>query len=77
MALKKDQKKPLNKYIQFTGIAFQMGGTIYLGSVIGEWLDSKYPTADEVYVKICTLTAVFLAIYSVIKQVIKFTKNES
>ncbi|WP_298997360.1 AtpZ/AtpI family protein [uncultured Tenacibaculum sp.] len=74
--MSKDSKKnPLNKYIRFTGIALQMGLTIYVGSLLGEWLDQKYPNDSELYTKICTLAAVFGAIYSVIRQVIKITDN--
>ncbi|MHC9089230.1 AtpZ/AtpI family protein [Tenacibaculum sp. IMCC1] len=72
---KDSKKKPLNKYIRFTGIALQMGLTIYLGSLLGKWLDQKYPNDNQLYVKICTLVAVFGAIYSVIRQVIKITDN--
>ena len=72
---KDSKKKPLNKYIRFTGIALQMGLTIYVGSLLGEWLDQKYPNDSELYTKICTLAAVFGAIYSVIRQVIKITDN--
>ena len=62
--------------MRFTGIAFQMGGTIYLGSLLGEWLDGKYPNETELYTKICTLVAVFGAMYSVIKQVTKLTNQD-
>ncbi|AZJ32933.1 Putative F0F1-ATPase subunit Ca2+/Mg2+ transporter [Tenacibaculum mesophilum] len=72
---KDSKKKPLNKYIRFTGVALQMGLTIYLGSLLGKWLDQKYPNNNQLYVKICTLAAVFGAIYSVIRQVIKITDN--
>ncbi|MEE4000049.1 AtpZ/AtpI family protein [Tenacibaculum sp. FZY0031] len=73
---KDSKKKPLNKYIRFTGIALQMGLTIYLGSLLGEWLDQKYPNDNQLYVKICTLTAVFISMYSVIREVIKLTNND-
>jgi membrane protein DedA with SNARE-associated domain len=71
---KKAKKKPLSKYIRFTSIAFQMGLTIYLGNVLGEWLDSKFSNDVELYSKICTLAAVFLAMFSVIRQVSKISK---
>ncbi|CAM1372126.1 conserved hypothetical protein [Tenacibaculum litoreum] len=73
---KDSKKKPLNKYIRFTGIALQMGLTIYLGSLLGEWLDQKYPNDNQLYVKICTLAAVFGAMLSVIIQVTNLTKND-
>jgi len=69
-------KKPLNKYLRFSSIAIQMGLTIYLGSILGEWLDSFFSNENQLYYKICTLFAVFLAIFSVIRQVIKFTNND-
>ena len=72
---KKQKGKPLNKYIRFTTIAFQMGLTIYLGSLLGEWLDAKYPNDGALYAKICTLAAVFLAMFSVIQQVTKISKD--
>ncbi|MGG6229600.1 AtpZ/AtpI family protein [Tenacibaculum sp. SDUM215027] len=73
---KDSKKKPLNKYIRFTGIALQMGLTIYLGSLLGEWLDQKYPNDNQLYVKICTLVAVFGAMISVIMQVTNLTKKD-
>lgn len=68
--------KPLKKYARFSGIALQMGLTIYLGSKLGEWLDEKYLTENQLYTKICTLVAVFLAMLSVIVQVTKLSKKK-
>jgi len=70
------KKKPLNKYVRFTGIAFQMGGTIYLGSLLGKWLDGQFPNENELYTKIVTLLAVFVAMYAIISQVIKITNQD-
>lgn len=69
-------KPQLNKFVRFTGIALQMGVTIYLGSKLGEWLDTKYTNEDGLYTKICTLVAVFVAMLSVIMQVTKLSKND-
>ncbi|CAL2062321.1 AtpZ/AtpI family protein [Tenacibaculum sp. 190524A05c] len=73
---KKESKPQLSKYIRFSGIALQMGATIYLGSLLGEWLDGKYPNPNQMYMKICTLAAVFIAMYSVIRQVTNLSKND-
>ncbi|TCI92238.1 AtpZ/AtpI family protein [Tenacibaculum sp. M341] len=67
-------KKPLNKYLRFSGIAIQMGLIIYLGNLLGKWLDANNSNNDELYAKICTLVAVFIAMYTVIKQVTKLSK---
>ncbi|AUC16789.1 hypothetical protein BTO06_17285 [Tenacibaculum sp. SZ-18] len=73
---KKENKPQLSKYIRFSGIALQMGVTIYLGNLLGEWLDGKYPNPNQMYMKICTLVAVFLAMYSVIRQVSNLSNND-
>ncbi|WP_255554378.1 AtpZ/AtpI family protein [Tenacibaculum sp. AHE15PA] len=52
-----------------------MGLTIYLGNLLGKWLDVQYPNNGELYSKICTLAAVFLAMFSVIRQVTKISKD--
>ena len=69
-------KKQLNQYIKFTSIAFQMGITIYLGSKLGEWLDIKFNNTNQLFYKITTLFAVFLAMFSVIRQVLKITNKD-
>ncbi len=71
---KKTNKNQLNTYLRFSGIAIQIGLTIYLGNLLGKWLDGKFINNDELYTKICTLVAVFVAIFSVIKQVSKLSK---
>ena len=52
-------------------MAFQMGGIIYLGSLLGSWLDVKFENENQFYFKVLTLVAVFLAMYTVIKKVHK------
>lgn len=72
---KQKQKKQFNPFIRFSSIALQMGLTIYLGSKFGEWLDVKFNNDNQLYYKIVTLIAVFIAMYSVIKQVINLTNS--
>lgn len=66
MSKKDSQKKPLNKAIQLSGAGLQMGLTIYLGFLLGEWLDQKFETSF--LTETITLIAIFLAMYSLIKQ---------
>ncbi len=66
---RENKPKPYNSFIKYSGLAIQMGVTIYLGSVLGNFLDSKYDDHTGLYTKICTLLAVFLAMISVIRQV--------
>lgn len=69
------QKRTNNPFIRFSSIAIQMGLTIWLGSVLGRWLDKVFDNDNQLYFKAITLIAVFLAMYSVIKQVIKITNK--
>jgi uncharacterized membrane protein YfcA len=73
-----DPQKPREKNqlirtaASLSGIAIQMGATIYLGNLFGAWLDEKYQKnflEDTV-----TLVAVFLSIYLVIKKVLTLNK---
>jgi membrane protein DedA with SNARE-associated domain len=66
MKQEKPQGKPLNKALQLSGAGLQMGVTIYLGFLLGEWLD-KILELNFLKTAI-TLLAVFLATYALIKQ---------
>ena len=69
----KANKKP-NKFLRFTSVAFQMGGTTFLGNYFGEWLDAKYN--KDYWEPTVTLISVFIAMYLVIAQVIKVSKED-
>ncbi|MEO9570990.1 MAG: AtpZ/AtpI family protein [Polaribacter sp.] len=66
MTKKDAQKKPLHKAMQLSGAGLQMGLTIYLGFLFGEWLDVKFETSF--LTETITLIAIFFAMYSLIKQ---------
>ena len=59
-------RKPLNKAIALSGAGLQMGVTIYLGFLLGKWLDSYFKTTY--LTQTITLVAVFIAIFALIKQ---------
>lgn len=67
----KDQKKQLKQIAALTGIAIQMGVTIYLFVLLGKWLDSKYNGASKTFLIISTLTGVAVSLYTVLKQIKK------
>jgi membrane protein DedA with SNARE-associated domain len=66
MRNKNAPKKPLNKALQLSGAGLQMGATIYLGFLLGKWLDAKFELTF--LTETATLLAIFLAMYSLIKQ---------
>lgn len=66
-------KKQFNPYIRFVSTGLQMGLTIYLGNLLGAWLDAKYQTT---YLEsLVTLFAVFASMYLIISQVLKISKD--
>lgn len=50
-----------------------MGGAIWLGNFFGNWLDTKFNTTY--WENIMTLFVVFAAMYLVISQVLKISKD--
>jgi len=45
----KNQKKQPNKLFLFSGLAIEMGITIYICAKIGNWLDDKYPNSNNYF----------------------------
>ncbi|TMM30443.1 AtpZ/AtpI family protein [Polaribacter aestuariivivens] len=72
MTNKKSQKKPLNKAIALSGAGLQMGLTIYLGFLLGKWLDKVFEL--NYLTETITLLAIFLAMYALIKQANKINE---
>ncbi|WP_370175764.1 AtpZ/AtpI family protein [Leeuwenhoekiella palythoae] len=63
----KKPESPLKSWAKFSTVAIQMGVTIYLGNLLGSWLDEKFNTAF--LEPAVTLLAVFLSMYVIIKAV--------
>lgn len=68
----KKKPKPLKNAVVLTGIAFQMGATIYLFVWLGKWLDTTYNQGNKLYVIIMTLAGVGTSLYALVKQLNKF-----
>ncbi|WP_242120142.1 AtpZ/AtpI family protein [Aestuariivivens sediminicola] len=64
-----DPKKQLKNVAQLSGIAIQMGVTIYLFVLLGKWLDATYNNGQKLYIIIMTLLGVGISLYVVLKQV--------
>ncbi|MDB4251812.1 AtpZ/AtpI family protein [Flavobacteriaceae bacterium] len=65
---KPSQKKPLKNALVLTGVAFQMGATIYLFVMLGKWLDNTYNNGARAYVIVATLMGVGISLYLTLKQ---------
>jgi len=64
------KKNHLHKYLALTGVAFQMGITIYLGAYFGKKLDAHFNTS-KTYTLILTLLALLISLWSVLVQLKK------
>ena len=68
---KQNQKKQLKQIAALTGIAIQMGITIYLFVILGKWLDTKYGDSSKVFLIVFTLLGVAISLYAVLQQIKK------
>ena len=68
MSKKNQQNKPLKNALILTGVAFQMGLTIYLFVLLGKWLDMTYNQGQKLYIVITTLLGVAVSLDAVVKQ---------
>ena len=69
-------KKQANKWLVFMNIPFQMGLIIFLGVMLGQWLDEKFKIEGSVLTIVFSLLAVFIALYNVIRQVTKMNNDK-
>jgi len=58
-------------YIRFSGIAFQMGATIFLGAYLGKWMDGEWPMDKKWFTMGMTIFAVAVSLYNTLRQVNK------
>ena len=61
-------KKQLKNFAVLSGVAIQMGVTIFLFVKLGKWLDSKYNEGGKVFLVVCTLAGVAASLYVVLRQ---------
>lgn len=65
------QGKQLKQIAALSGIAIQMGITIYLFVILGKWLDTKFGDSSKAFLIICTLLGVAISLYAVLQQIKK------
>lgn len=65
----KKKKEPPKNFLYYSGMGVQMIAIILVGVGLGQWLDTE--GAFPLYSLIFTLTAVILAMYLMVKDLIK------
>jgi len=68
--------KEKNKFLILTGVAIQMGVTIFLGAYFGKMLDEKYPSDKKWFTMSLTILAVFISLYNILNQLKKINKED-
>jgi F0F1-type ATP synthase assembly protein I len=64
------QQKPVRKvsnYLKYSGMAFQMVGTMLVGIFVGRWLDRTLGTSQPYFTALCALLFTGAAVYLVLK----------
>lgn len=72
-------KKPnnsLNQYARFSGVAIQMGVIIGVSAWGGKKLDEHFNLNKPYLTIVCSLTGVAIALYLIIREVIKMGKKD-
>lgn len=72
----KSNKSKGKSFLIFTGIAAQMGATIFVGAYFGKMLDEKYPSNKKWFTLGLTLLALVVAMYNILNQLKKINKNQ-
>jgi F0F1-type ATP synthase assembly protein I len=73
---KKNNTSGLNKYVEYSGIAFQMVAIILAFVWAGKKVDEKYFNGDSVFIIVFSLLGVVLAMYIVLKDFIKISRKK-
>lgn len=70
----KSQNKPLNSYAKYSSLGLQMAVIIGGGCYGGYKLDEYYKNTNSVFTIIFSLLSIALAMYVVLKEIIKSSK---
>jgi F0F1-type ATP synthase assembly protein I len=71
-----NKSKQPNNFLRLTGVAAQMGVTVFLGAYAGKFLDEKYPSDKNWFTIGLTIFAVGVALYNVLRQVNKINNQD-
>ncbi|NER18937.1 AtpZ/AtpI family protein [Spongiivirga citrea] len=69
------KSKSTSAYAVYSGLAFQMVAIIGGGTYLGVFLDEKFPNKHSIYTVICSLFAVLISMYFVVRRIIKMSNS--
>jgi ATP synthase protein I len=68
---KEDRRPSFNALARYSGMGFQIGGTIIVCLFIGKWLDGRFKPSFPVFTTSLTILGVFIGLYFVFKEILK------
>jgi F0F1-type ATP synthase assembly protein I len=73
----KDKKltEKANAYLKYSGLAFQMGFIILIGTLAGQQLDERYASERPYFTIFLALLSIFVALYVSLKDLL-FSDND-
>lgn len=71
------RRNQLKTWVRFSNIGLQMAIVIAAGAYLGVWLDEKYPNQYSAFTVVCSLFAIFAALYNVFRQLKNINKNSN
>lgn len=70
----KKKQPTTNNYLKYSGMVFQMLTIIFLGVFAGRKLDERLQSKKPIYTAIMAMLSIFIAIYFVVRDVMKKKK---
>lgn len=67
-AQKLKKQKPFKNYLKYSGLAFQMLGTIGAFVLLGQWLDDLQHTEKPYFTMGLVLVGIGISLYQIIKE---------
>lgn len=61
-------KKQPNRWLVFSGLAFQIGVMMYLMVKLGNWIETKISSENKLPTLFCSFVGLFILVYLIKKQ---------
>tara|TARA_B100000524_G_scaffold334694_1_gene223427 strand:- start:323 stop:541 length:219 start_codon:yes stop_codon:yes gene_type:complete len=68
--------KQSKKFLVLTGIAIQMGVTVFLGAYLGKYLDMKYSFSKKWFTMLFTILSIGISIYFLLRQLKRINEQD-
>jgi len=68
--------KQSKKFLVLTGIAIQMGVTVFLGAYLGKYLDMKYSFSKKWFTMLFTILSIGISIYFLLRQLKRINEKD-